>query len=355
MSEHARDYVLPTGLLQDRDAVEAIADGRAQPLAGGPAAFTHARIIRRAADGGRTVETVAARDLDPDRLARLVAPRPPVAGLALAGLKLDAPRIMGIVNVTPDSFSDGGAHLDPAAAIAHGKALIAGGADILDIGGESTRPDAQAVAVEEEIARVLPVVEGLKDAGAPLSIDTRNAATMRAAVAAGATIVNDVSALAHDPGSAAAVATLGVPVILMHMKGEPATMRAHAVYDDVVLDVYDALEARIAAAWAAGIAADNILVDPGFGFAKKPAQNLALLEDLAILHGLGVPVVSGTSRKSFIAAVVRGTRPSERIGFSLATALAAVARGAHIVRVHDVAETRQALAVAVALAESAQA
>jgi dihydropteroate synthase len=274
-----------------------------------------------------------------ETLDRLSAPRPPFAGLDLA-----RPRIMGIVNVTPDSFSDGGDHADPAAAIAHGRTLAEAGADILDIGGESTRPGASPITAEEEIARVLPVIEGLAECGVPLSIDTRNAATMRAAVAAGAATINDVSALTHDPDSLGTAAELGVPVILMHMRGEPATMREEATYDDVAREVFAELQARVDAAVTAGIPRERIAVDPGFGFAKTADHNVAVLKDLTAFHGLGCALAVGLSRKSFLAAITRETDPKARLGGSIAAALAAVARGAQIVRIHDVAETCQAIA-----------
>jgi len=285
------------------------------------------------------IDELARRDDLRGALAHLTAPRVPFAGLDLA-----TPRIMGIVNVTPDSFSDGGDFVDPAAAIAHGRALAEAGADILDIGGESTRPGASPVTAEQEIGRVLPVIEGLAEIGVALSIDTRNAATMRAAVAAGAAVINDVSALAHDPDSLATAAALGVPVILMHMRGEPATMREEARYADVAREVFEELHARVAAALAAGIPRERIAVDPGFGFAKTAGHNVAVLKDLTALHGLGCALAVGLSRKSFLAAITRETDPKGRLGGSLAAALAAVARGAQIVRVHDVTETRQAIA-----------
>ncbi|MDH3233579.1 MAG: dihydropteroate synthase [Alphaproteobacteria bacterium] len=314
--------------------------GHALWLAGGPLAFTSAEL--RGHDGTSTAHDVAAlssrADLH-DTLDRLTAPRAPFAGLDLA-----RPRIMGIVNVTPDSFSDGGDFANPEAAIDQGQVLVEAGADIIDIGGESTRPGAAPVTPAEEIDRVLPVIEGLANSGLALSIDTRNAATMRAAVAAGATIINDVSALAHDPESLGTAAELGTPVILMHMRGEPATMREDARYDDVVRDVFDELAGRVDAAVTAGIARERIAVDPGFGFAKASRHNVAVLQDLAAYHGLGCALAVGVSRKSFLAAITRETDPKARLGASLAAALAAVARGAQIIRVHDVAETAQALA-----------
>ncbi len=263
---------------------------------------------------------------------------PPVP--TVAGVALDRPRLMGIVNVTPDSFSDGGR--GPEAAAAHGRRLAEEGADFLDVGGESTRPGSEGTPTEEQLARVLPVIEALAPLGVPISIDTRSAAVMRAAIEAGAAIVNDVAALDHDPAAAPTVAALGVPVILTHARGEPARMRERADYADVAAEVRDELGAAVVRAEAAGIARANILLDPGFGFAKKPEQNAAALRALPVLSALGLPIVAGTSRKSF----VRGkTPPQERLGASIAAALAAVEGGAAILRVHDIAATAQALAV----------
>jgi dihydropteroate synthase len=283
-----------------------------------------------------------------DRLDRHIAARP-----AIANLPLDPPVIMGILNATPDSFSDGGAFLGPAAAIAHGAAMIAAGARIVDVGGESTRPGAVAVPVDEEIGRVIPVIAGLRahaeSAGAVISIDTRNAAAMAAALNAGAAIINDVSALTHDPRAMEIVARSGAPVVLMHMQGEPETMQRAPTYDDVALDVYDYLEGRIAACLAAGIPLEKIVIDPGIGFGKTVAQNLALLSQLSLFHGLGVPLLIGVSRKGFIGKLSAGEPPAARLPGSLAAALACVGQGAQILRVHDVGETAQALKVTLAL------
>jgi dihydropteroate synthase len=271
-----------------------------------------------------------------------------------AGLTLDRPLLMGVVNVTPDSFSDGGEALRPEDAIARGRALLDAGADILDIGGESTRPGAAPVPVEDEIARVLPVVAALSQMGGRVSIDTRRARVMAAAMAAGARIINDVTALAGDPESLALAAKAGVAVILMHMQGEPRTMQENPRYDDVVAEVRDYLAARIEACAAAGIARERIAIDPGIGFGKTVEHNLSLLKHLDRLVALGCPVVLGVSRKSFVAKLSYGEPPKARLPGSLAAALAGVARGAAILRVHDVAETRQALSVwrAIAAADS---
>lgn len=316
----------PIGLLDGAAAREAVARGAAKPLAGGPLAFTALRIGSIFA-GHR------------DAPAILTTPRPPWAGLSS-----DRPMVMGILNVTPDSFSDGGRFLDPAAAIEAGRRMLAQGADILDIGAESTRPGAPPLDPAEEQARLLPVVRALAAHGL-LSVDTRNAATMAAALEAGARIVNDVSALAHDPRAPATVARAGCPVVLMHMRGTPATMRAHATYADVAAEVFRELAARIATAEAAGIARENIVADPGIGFAKTPAQNLVLLDRLAGFHGLGVRLLVGVSRKSFIGRYGGAAHAADRLPGSLAATLFALSRGAHILRVHDVAETVQAVRV----------
>jgi dihydropteroate synthase len=303
-------------------------------LAGGWCWFTHAEVRER----GRAGHVVPAAEIPEDALARLTAPRP-----ALAGLGLDRPRIMGILNVTPDSFSDGGRFLDPQAALAQGREMAGAGAAIIDIGGESTRPGAAEVAVADEVARTAPVIAALADLGVPLSIDTRKAAVAQAALAAGAGIVNDVAALSFDPALAGVVAQSGVPVVLMHARGTPATMQDDPVYEDVLLDVYDFLSRRIAYAEQAGIARDRIVVDPGIGFGKTVAHNLALLRGLSLFHGLGCPILLGASRKRFIGTVGGEAVAERRVAGSLAVALTGVAQGAQILRVHDVNETRQAL------------
>jgi len=259
-------------------------------------------------------------------------------------LRLDQPRIAGIVNVTPDSFSDGGAFLDPQRAIAHALQLVAEGADLLDVGGESTRPGANEVAADEEIARVVPVIEALaKQTTVPIAIDTSKPEVMRAAVAAGAGMINDVYALRRD-GALEAAASLGVPVCLMHMQGEPRTMQEAPQYFEVVEEVKRFLADRIFACELGGIERKRIVVDPGFGFGKTLEHNLALLRGLAQIAGLGVPVLVGLSRKGMIGALT-GRGLDDRVAGSVAAALIAVQNGALLVRVHDVAATRDALAV----------
>ncbi len=310
----------------------------ALPLAGGPLWFDRVALHRR----GAAPRLVAVADVAPGALAPLTAPRAPVAGLAL-----DRPRIMGILNVTPDSFSDGGLHATLPAALAAARAMAAAGADILDIGGESTRPGADPVPLADEIARTVPVIAALRAEGfaLPISIDTRNAAVAAAALDAGADLFNDVSALRHDPQSLALAADRGVPVCLMHALGDPRTMQDAPAYDDVLLDVLDMLEARVAAAEAAGIPRSRILVDPGLGFGKTVAHNLALVRGLAAFHGLGCAVLFGASRKRFIGTIADVPLAGDRAPGSLAVALEALRQGAQVLRVHDVGETRQAVAL----------
>lgn len=257
-------------------------------------------------------------------------------------------KLMGVVNVTPDSFSDGGLYLDPEAAIAHGRELVAAGAEILDVGGESTRPGAEAVSVEEELRRVIPVIQGLVATVAQISVDTSKAAVAAAALDAGAEIVNDVTALRGDPGMAALCAERGCTVVLMHMRGEPRTMQDDPRYEDVVVAVKGFLAERLEAATAAGIAADRVWLDPGIGFGKTVAHNMELLRRLGELRDLGRPLVIGTSRKSFIGKV-DGSAAADRLGGTIASSVLAAAEGAEVLRVHDVAEVRQALAVATAI------
>ena len=258
---------------------------------------------------------------------------------------LDRVRVMGIVNVTPDSFSDGGEHASQEAAVAHGLRLAEEGADILDIGGESTRPGAAEVSVEEELRRVLPVIERLvKETSLPISIDTSKPEVMRAAIAAGAGMINDVYALRRD-GALEAAAALGVPVVLMHMQGEPRSMQASPQYDDVVAEVHRFLAERIFAAEMAGIAKKKIVVDPGFGFGKSREHNLVLLAQLERFGELGVPLLAGLSRKKTIGELIGREEPHDRVFGSVAAHLVAAQRGARLVRVHDVAATVDALKV----------
>jgi dihydropteroate synthase len=271
----------------------------------------------------------------------LVEPRPDYAGLSM-----DRPRIMAIVNVTPDSFSDGGRFASVQSAIDHGLRLADEGADILDIGGESTRPGSDTVPLDEELRRVMPVLEGLRArTSARISIDTRKAEVMRRADAAGVDILNDVSALTHDPEALAAAAETGKPIMLMHAQGDPKTMNVNPQYRDVVLDVFDFLAGRIAACEEAGIARDRIVVDPGIGFGKHLQHNVAVLQAMSLYHGLGVPVLLGASRKKLIGQLCNVEDATQRVPGSIAAALGAIAQGVQIVRVHDVADTVQAVRV----------
>ncbi|MBB5209346.1 dihydropteroate synthase [Chiayiivirga flava] len=268
----------------------------------------------------------------------------PVLDCAGRRLALDRPRVLGIVNVTPDSFSDGGRHASVDAAVAHALRLVEEGADALDVGGESTRPGADAVPVDEELRRVVPVIERLvRETGVPIGIDTSKPEVMRAAVDAGAGLINDVYALRRD-GALDAAAALGVPVVLMHMLGEPRVMQDAPHYEDVVADVHRFLADRIFACEMAGIAKSRIVVDPGFGFGKTLAHNMALLANLARFVELGVPVLAGLSRKRSIGELT-GRAVDERVSGSVAAHLIAAQRGARLLRVHDVAATRDALAV----------
>lgn len=256
-------------------------------------------------------------------------------------LSLERPLVMGVVNVTPDSFSDGGRYFDAEAAIAHAREMIDEGVDLVDVGGESSRPGAAPVAEAEELRRVLPVVEALRDF--PVSVDTRRPAVMRATLGAGASMINDIEALAA-PGALAAVAAGDCAVCLMHKKGDPASMQDDPRYDDVVAEVRGYLAARIAACEAAGIARDRIVADPGFGFGKTVLHNLTLLKRLPELATLGVPLLAGWSRKSSLGRIT-GRDAGDRVAASLAAALLALLGGARILRVHDVKETRDAVLV----------
>lgn len=268
---------------------------------------------------------------------RLLAPR-----AAIVDLDFARPHVMGILNVTPDSFSDGGRGGDPVAAA---KAMAGAGASIVDIGGESTRPGAALVDAAEELARLRPVLAGLRESGLTTSIDSRKAVVMAAALDAGVSLVNDVSALTHDPAALALVVARGCPVVLMHAQGSPATMQDAPIYDDVVADIFDWLEARIDVCVAAGILRDRIIVDPGIGFGKTLAQNLSLIREIGTFQGLGCPVLLGVSRKKLIGTVSDDAPVDARLGGSLALALHGVAHGVQIVRVHDVAATVQAIAL----------
>ncbi len=349
-------YLQPTGIFYDRTTARAVDESdnpqwRGLPLAGGRLCFAALDVLTRttASTRRRTVvlgdafsgdwgrDGLAASDL----LQALSESRP-----RLAGLSLNQPRIMGIVNVTPDSFSDGGQHANTKAAVVHALRLADEGADILDIGGESTRPGSDAVGLEEELRRVIPVIESLRGKTDKLiSVDTRKAEVMRRAASAGADILNDVSALTHDPEALRVAAESGLPVMLMHAQGDPKTMNDDPHYDDVVLDVFDFLEGRIQACAAAGIDKSRIIADPGIGFGKHLHHNVAVMAGLSLYHGLGVPLLLGASRKKMIGQLCDVPDARDRVPGSLACALVGAEAGVQLFRVHDVRETKQALQV----------
>jgi dihydropteroate synthase len=276
--------------------------------------------------------------------AALTAARPPLQ-LGERTIRLDQPQVMGIVNVTPDSFSDGGRFEDSNAAAEAGADMAGQGAAIVDVGGESTRPGAKPVWEGDEIERIAPVIRQLAAGGAAVSVDTRKADVMTAAIEAGARMVNDVSALTYDDRSAATVAQAEVPVVLMHHQGAPETMQDNPRYEDALVEIYLWLEERIAAAEAVGIAHSKILIDPGFGFGKNVAHNLELMNGLALFHSLGCPLVVGASRKRTIGALSGEASADQRLGGSIALAIKAAEQGVQLLRVHDVPETVQALRV----------
>lgn len=332
-------YHRPAGLVFGPDARALINQGRGASLGGLSAiAYTLVEVIAR--DGAqveRRFEPVGSQEFVP-----------------ASAWPEDRALVMGIVNVTPDSFSDGGRNAEAERAIAHGLQLAREGADILDVGGESTRPGSDGVPEDEELRRVIPVIEGLAKAGLKVSCDTRKASVMRAALAAGASIINDVSALQYDRQSMAAMAEATCPVILMHAQGDPKTMQLSPAYDDVALDVFDALEARISACVAAGVARERIIADPGIGFGKNFRHNIELLRQFTLYHGLGVPLLMGLSRKGFIGALTGEAHAADRVHGSVGGALWSALNGAHILRVHDVKGTVEALAVARAAADPDQ-
>jgi dihydropteroate synthase len=310
-------------------------------LAGGWCWFDRVEVLSRTAPP----RIVPAADVPQDVLLRLTAPRAPVAGLGMGQVQ-----IMGILNVTPDSFSDGGSFIAPDAALAQAFAMQADGASIIDVGGESTRPGAALVPDAEELARTAPVIAALRgQSDIAISIDTRKGGVARAAVAMGAGLINDVSAMTWDPQMAQIAADSGQPICLMHAKGDPETMQLGPQYDDVVLDVFDYLADRIAVAEAAGIPRDHIVVDPGIGFGKTQDHNLALLRRLSLFHAFGCPILLGASRKRFIGTITGAQAAADRMAGSLAVTLAGVAQGVQIHRVHDTKEAKAACDMARAL------
>jgi dihydropteroate synthase len=326
-------------------------DGKVARLAGGLNWFAAVELIRIEGHKRASTELLPVDGIessfDDDMAAQwsaLTSPRAPLQ-LGERTIRLDQPQVMGILNVTPDSFSDGGQHADPAEAANAGADMAAHGAAIVDVGGESTRPGAKLVWEGDEIDRVVPVIRQLAAGGTAVSVDTRTADVMTAALEAGARMINDVSALNYEERSAGTAAAAGVPVVLMHHRGAPETMQDDPRYDDVLVEVYLWLEGRIAAAEEAGVARDNILIDPGFGFGKNVGHNLELMNGLALLHSLGCPLVVGASRKRTIGALSGEAPVDKRLAGSVAFALKAAEQGAQIVRVHDVFETVQGLRI----------
>jgi dihydropteroate synthase len=326
-------------------------DGKVARLAGGLNWFAAVELIGIEGHKRISAELVLVDGIE-DRFdedmaaqwAALTSPRPPLQ-FGERTIRLDQPQVMGILNVTPDSFSDGGRFADSAIAAEAGADMAAEGAAIVDVGGESTRPGAKPVWEGDEIERVVPVVRQLVGGGAAVSVDTRKADVMTAAIEAGARMVNDVSALTYDDRSAGAIAASNVPVVLMHHQGAPETMQDDPRYDDLLVEVYLWLDERIRAAQAAGIARDRVLIDPGFGFGKNVAHNLELINGLALFHSLGLPIVIGASRKRTIGALSGEAPADRRLGGSIAFALKAIEQGVQILRVHDVFETLQAVRV----------
>ena len=321
-------------------------------LAGGHASFSQLDVVMADGNDGYVASRMDCEQLfaltDDRNMASMAIDYLTIARQNFAGLNMGQSHLMGVLNVTPDSFSDGGVNLGSAKAIAAGKAMAAAGASIIDIGGESTRPGAEPVSRNQELARILPPVTALARADLLISVDTRHAAVMTRATAAGAAIINDVEALQGEDAMKAAAAS-GAPVVMMHMKGTPETMQQDPVYDFAPVEIYEFLKQRVAAAIAAGIPASSIAIDPGFGFGKTVTHNLQLVNWLSLFHGLGVVVLFGASRKSSIAKISAGEPAEARLAGSLALAAAAWRQGAQIIRVHDVAETAQALAVEAAL------
>lgn len=333
-------YARPAGLVYGPDARQIITEGRGASL-GGLSAIAYTLIEEIERNGA-----APSRRFAPGTLSRQTVLPPFLSG--------ERPLIMGIVNVTPDSFSDGGLNAEAARAIAHGVQLAKDGADILDVGGESTRPGSEGVPEDEELRRILPVIEALAGQGLTVSVDTRKGNVMRAALKAGAKIVNDVAALTYEPAAIDAMAEADCPVILMHAQGDPKTMQLSPHYDDVALDVFDWLEARIEACVAAGIACERIVADPGIGFGKSFRHNIDVLRQFTLYHGLGVPLLMGLSRKGFIGALTAEKQAGNRVNGSVGGAVWSALNGAHILRVHDVKATVEALAVAQAAADPDQ-
>ncbi|MEM8786029.1 MAG: dihydropteroate synthase [Pseudomonadota bacterium] len=358
MTQPRAHYLEPAGILSGEPARQALAEGLALPLAGGPLAFNLA-IVHERGRPRRVAGLEACKDLaseaDLDALSRARTP--------LLGFTWQEPVIMGILNVTPDSFSDGGAYWDLDRALAHGRTMANQGAHLIDVGGESTRPGAELVPAATEWERVGPVIKALtSEAALRVSVDSRKGAVQRQAVAAGASLINDVAALTFDEDAVSHAREVHTPLVLMHAQGTPQTMQNRPHYEDVLLDVFDWLEARIAALEEAGIDRARVIADPGIGFGKTLEHNLALLRGLSLFHGLGVPILLGASRKSFIdktlasgasgVSAASGAPVESRLGGSLAAVGMGLSRGVQLFRVHDVAETAQFCAIHAAICGS---
>lgn len=352
MPPAARLYLHPIGI-----GPHPKGEGAHLPLAGGPLCFQSLQAIiavrhKRLYEGIFPVSALGKfRETLPKTLVkrfeillgRLTTPRPPVCGIKK--LSFAKPRLMGVLNVTPDSFSDGGDFLEGSEAVKQARVMAAEGADIIDIGAESTRPGAKEVPLEEELTRLGPLLKAIPEIKAPVSVDTRKAQVMKRAIGAGAALINDVSALTHDAGSLDVVKRSRAGVVLMHARGDPATMQKNPTYQDVLLEVFDFLEQRIAACEKAGIGRERLIADPGFGFGKTRKHNLTLLRNLGFFHGLGVPLLAGLSRKRFIGELGGEKEPKRRGPGSIAGGVLALMQGAQILRCHDVRETRQALSL----------
>ncbi|WP_456389485.1 dihydropteroate synthase [Profundibacter sp.] len=313
----------------------------ARQIAGGWCWFDRVEKITR---GGRR-ELIAIEEVPAEVLAQITTPRTDIAGLSF-----DTPRIMGILNVTPDSFSDGGDFSAPEAAMKHARDMVIDGADILDIGGESTRPGADVVPIDLEISRTAPVISAIRsEMQTPISIDSRNARAAQAAISAGADLINDVSALSHDAEMVKLAVDTASPVCLMHARGVPKTMQSSPRYKDVLLDVYDHLQTRIMVVEAAGIPRSRIMIDPGIGFGKRSEHNLVLLRDISLFHSLGCVILLGASRKKFIGDITGTQSAKDRTFGSVAVAILAVTQGVQMMRVHDIKSTKQAISMQMAI------
>jgi dihydropteroate synthase len=334
----AKIYLRPTGLVHGSEAREFIRQGKALSLAGGFSAFSACEVIRRDGRQILSIDELTKTAEFAEKLQLITSSRPDFAGLSMK-----SPQVMGVINVTPDSFSDGGVAAQHEAAIEQGRRLAQEGASILDVGGESTRPGSDLVPAGEELQRINPVIQQLAQEGYVVSVDSRKPEVMEEASQRGARILNDVSALSFSPQSPATAARLDLPIVLMHAQGDPKTMQDNPVYEDVALDVFDALEGHIEVAMKAGVPRAHLMVDPGIGFGKTFKHNLELMQQLSLFHGLGVPILLGASRKAFIGAITGERLAAQRMPGSVGMAMAAALQGAQVIRVHDVRESVHSL------------